>query len=319
MTLSDVRKPVGPAIQRGLRREKAGLILRNWELYLFLLPTLAYFLIFHYGPMYGAQIAFKDFYASRGILGSPWVGLKHFERFFRSFQFWTLIRNTIVLSFYQLGAGFPVPIILALLLNQLRSPKLKRVVQTVTYAPHFISVVVLVGMMSVFLSPRSGLVNAAIQSFGGEPVYFMARAHWFRHLYVWSGVWQRAGWSTIVYLAALSAISPDLHEAAIVDGATKLQRIVHIDIPGILPTAVILLILNMGRVMRLGFEKAFLMQNALNLETSEIIPTYVYKTRLLNAQYSFSAAVGLFNAVINLILLLAVNRAAKQLGQTSLW
>ena len=200
-------------------------------------------------------------------------------------------------------ASFPIPIILALLMNQLRSLRLKRAVQTVTYAPHFISTVVLVGMMGVFLSPRAGIVNQVIKALGNEPIVFMARSVWFRHLYVSSGVWQNAGWSTIVYLAALSAISPDLHEAAVVDGATKLQRIWH----------------NVGRVMRLGFEKAFLMQNALNLEVSEIIPTYVYKVGLINAQYSFSAAVGLFNALINLLLLLLVNRAAKSLGQTGLW
>ena len=299
--------------------KKAGRILRNYELYLFFAPTLVYFLVFHYGPMYGVQIAFKDFIASRGILRSPWVGLEHFERLFNSFQFWALLRNTLVLSVYQLAATFPIPIVLALMLNHLPSDRFKRLVQTVTYAPHFISIVVLVGMLHAFLSPRSGIVNHAIRLAGSEPVMFMARAGWFRHVYVWSTVWQQSGWATIVYLAALAGISQDLHEAAIVDGATKLQRILHIDLPGIMPTATILLILNVGRLMQLGFEKAFLMQSPLNLETSEIIQTYVYKVGLLGAQYSFSAAVGLFNSAINLVLLLSVNRLARSAGQTALW
>ena len=301
------------------RRRKWSSVRDNWDLYVFVLPVVIYFLVFHYGPMYGVQIAFKDFQAVRGITGSPWVGFKHFERFFQTYLFWTVLRNTVVLALYQLVAGFPVPIILALLMNQLRSQKLKRTVQTVTYAPHFISMVVLVGMMGVLLAPRAGIVNQAIRSLGGETIFFMARSQYFRHLYVWSGVWQTAGWNSIVYLAALSAISPDLHEAAIVDGATKFQRILKIDLPSIMPTAIILLILNTGRVMRLGFEKAFLMQTALNLDVSEIIQTYVYKVGLLNAQFSLSAAVGLFNSVINLLLLLAVNRIARKVGQISLW
>ncbi len=307
-------------VQTGGRlRALRGSLRENWDLYIFILPALVYFILFHYGPMYGVQIAFKDFMPVRGILGSPWVGLKHFQRFFETYLFWTVLRNTIVLAFYQLVAAFPIPIILALMINQVRTRWFKKTVQTVTYAPHFISMVVLVGMMSVLLSPRAGIVNQMIRGLGGETVFFMARARYFRHLYVWSGVWQTTGWSSIVYLAALSTISPDLHEAAIVDGATKLQRIWHIDLPGILPTAVVLLILNAGNVMRLGFEKAFLMQSALNLETSEIIQTYVYKLGLLNAQFSLSAAVGLFNNVINLTLLLTVNYIAKKVGQTSLW
>lgn len=291
----------------------------NWDLYIFILPAFVYFVIFHYGPMYGVQIAFKDFMPMRGIMGSPWVGVRHFERFFQTYLFWTVLRNTLVLAFYQLAASFPIPIILALMMNQARTKWFKKTVQTITYAPHFISIVVLVGMMSVLLSPRAGIVNQLIRALGGETVFFMGRAQYFRHLYVWSGVWQTTGWSSIVYLAALSTISPDLHEAAIVDGASKLQRIWHIDLPGILPTAVVLLILNAGNVMRLGFEKAFLMQSALNLEVSEIIQTYVYKLGLLNAQFSLSAAVGLFNNVINLTLLLMVNYVARKVGQTSLW
>ena len=294
-------------------------LIANYDLYLFLLPTLIFFIIFHYGPMYGIQIAFKDFFAVKGILGSPWVGFKHFIRFFNSFQFWTLLRNTIFLSFYQLLAGFPIPILLALMLNNVTCVPFKKVVQMVTYAPHFISVVVMVGMLNVFLSPNTGILNFIIQAFGGEPVYFMSKPGMFRDIYVWSGVWQTAGWSTIVYMAALAGIDQQLHEAATVDGANKLQRIWHIDVPGILPTAIVLLILNMGRVMRLGFEKALLMQNPLNIDTSEIITTYVYKVGLLGAQFSFSTAVGLFNSVINLVLLLLVNKMARKFSETSLW
>jgi len=292
---------------------------RRYELYLFVLPALLYFLIFRYYPMYGVQIAFRDFSGAKGFLGSPWVGLKHFYRFFNSFQFWIVIRNTLGLSFYQLVGGFPVPIILALSLNQVMRKGFKKVVQTVTYAPHFISVVTLAGMVLIFLSPTSGPIPKLIGLFGIEPPLLMARPEWFKTIYVASGIWQDAGWSAIVYLAALAAINLELHEAAIVDGATKLQRVRHIDIPGIMPTAVVLLILNMGSIMSVGFEKAFLMQNNANLDSSEIIATYVYKVGLLGAQYSFSTAVGLFNSVINLVLIVSVNRLARSLSDTSLW
>jgi putative aldouronate transport system permease protein len=294
-------------------------ILRNYDLYLLLAPTLLYFAIFHYGPMYGIQIAFKEFMASRGITGSPWVGFDHFERFFKSYQFWTVIKNTVGISLYQLAVAFPIPIMLALLLNQLTSQRFKRLVQTVTYAPHFISTVVMVGMIFLFLSPRHGLINKAIVALGFEPIFFMGSPEWFKTVYVWSGIWQNAGWAMIIYLAALSAINPDLHEAAMMDGASKLRRIWHIDLPGILPTIMILLILDIGNLMSIGFEKVFLMQTPLNLDSSEIIATYVYKVGLLQVQYSYSAAIGLFNNVINFILLLTVNQLAKKLRQTSLW
>lgn len=296
-----------------------GKIVRNYQLYLFLLPTLIYFAVFSYIPMYGVTIAFKSFKPHLGIMGSPWVGFANFERFFNADSFWPLIRNTTALSLYQLVASFPAPIVLALLLNYARSGRFKKVVQTVTYAPHFISTVVIVGMLAVFLSPQTGVVNGAIKALGGDPVLFMADSGWFRSIYVWSGVWQSAGWGTIIYLAALAGIDPGLHEAAIVDGASKLRRIWHVDLPGIAPTIVILLILNMGNIMSVGFEKAFLMQNALNLSSSEIITTYVYKVGLLSSQYSFSSAVGLFNSIINLVMLILVNRVARRLGQSSLW
>ena len=294
-------------------------VLRGRQLYLLLLPTLVFILIFRYIPMYGVIIAFKDFKPYLGMLGSEWVGFKHFIRFFNAPSFWAVITNTVSLSAYRLAAEFPIPIVLALAMNILPSPRIKKSVQFITYVPHFISTVVIVGMLNVFLSKNFGLVNHFIAAIGGERAFFLGVPKLFQSLYVWSGVWQNAGWASIIYLAALSSVDPQLHEAAIVDGATLWQRIIKIDIPGILPTVVILLILNVGRIMSLGFEKAYLMQNALNLQKSEIITTYVYKVGLLNAQFSFGAAVGLFNAAINCILLVAVNRAAKSLGQTGLW
>jgi len=307
-----------PEIERRVspkwRRVKA-----NYMLYLFVLPVVVYYFIFHYIPMYGVQIAFKNFVAIKGIMGSPWIGFNHFERFFKSYHFWTLIKNTLGISAYQLIAGFPVPIILALMMNYIRRTSIKRFIQTVTYAPHFISVVVLVGMILIFLSPRNGIVNTFIKAFGFESVFFMGEPAWFKSVYVWSGIWQNAGWGSIIYIATLAGVNPELYEAAIVDGASKLQRILYIDIPSILPTAIILLILNLGRIMSVGFEKVFLMQNDLNLSSSEIIATYVYKTGLLGAQFSFSSAVGLFNNVINFILLLSVNALARKYSSTSLW
>ncbi|WP_199616350.1 ABC transporter permease [Paenibacillus alkalitolerans] len=294
-------------------------MLHNYELYLLLLPTVLYFIVFHYVPIYGIQIAFKDFIAVKGITGSPWVGFEHFERFFNSFQFWVILRNTLELSLYELLIAFPAPIILALSLNQVTVQRFKKLVQTVTYAPHFISIVVVVGMLNLFLSPRSGLINQAISLFGGEPIFFMASPEWFKTIFVFSGVWQNIGWSAIIYLAALSAVSPDLHEAAVVDGANKWDRIRHIDFPSIMPTVVILLILNIGSFMVVGFEKVYLMQNSLNIDSSEVIQTYVYKAGLLGAQYSYSSAIGLFNAVVNFVLLVLVNLLAKKTKHTSLW
>lgn len=293
--------------------------LKNWELYLLFAPVALYFIVFHYIPMYGVQIAFKDFIANQGIWGSPWVGFKHFERFFDSFYFWRILSNTLGIGVYELIAGFPIPILLALMLNEVRSGRFRRFVQTVTYAPHFFSTVVLVGLLSLFLSPSSGLLNLIIMAFGGEAISFLTEPAWFKSLYVWSGVWQSMGWGSIIYLAALSGIDPQLHEAAKMDGASRLRRIWHINLPGITPTIVIMLILNVGTVLGVGFEKVFLMQNSLNMETSDVIATQVYRSGILGAQYSFSAAVGLFSAVINFILLLSVNRIARRVSGSSLW
>ncbi len=306
-----------PAINH--RKSLGKRILKSWQLYVFLLPALLYFIIFCYIPMYGVQLAFKEYNPIAGITRSPFVGLSNFKRFFNSYQFKQLLTNTVVLSLKQLAFSFPIPIIMALMINQIRKDRFKKFIQTATYAPHFISIVVLVGMLNIFFSARGGLVNQVVQAFGGDPILFMGEEKYFRNLYVWSGIWQNTGWNAIIYLAALASVSPDLHEAAIVDGASKWKRIWHIDIPSILPTIVILLILNFGQVMSLGFEKAFLMQNSLNIGQSEIISTYVYKVGLLNAQYGFATAVGLFNSLINFSLLILVNKLAKKLGNSGLW
>ena len=293
--------------------------LTQWQLYVLLLPALVYFVVFRYVPMYGVQLAFKDFWPNLGITGSPWVWFEHFERFFNSYQFESLLKNTLCLSLFQLAVSFPVPIVLAISINSLQSARFKRVVQTVTYAPYFISTVVLVGMINIFFSLNGGLVNTMIQAFGGDPVHFLGEEKWFRPLYVFSGVWQNMGWNTMIYIAALSGVNPELHEAAKIDGAGKLQRILHVDLPQITPTIVTLLILNVGKVMSVGFEKVYAMQNSMNLSVSEIISTYVYKVGLLDGQYGFSAAVDIFNAVINMILLITVNKLAKKMGGSSLW
>jgi putative aldouronate transport system permease protein len=307
--------------EKGLRRKRTLTLMRqNYMLYAFLLPVLVYIFLFHYLPLYGIQIAFRDFNASDGIMGSEWVGLYWLKFFVKSRRFVQILFNTLSISIYSLAVGFPIPIILALMINCVPGERFKRIAQTVTYMPHFISVVVLVGMMSVFFSPRSGFINTVISSLGGPSnTYFFGIPGYFRHLYVWSGIWQHAGWNSIIYIASLSAVSPELHESAILDGASRLQRIFHIDIPSIVPTMVILLILNCGSIMSVGFEKAFLMQNPLNLEVSEIIATYTYKIGLVQFEYSYSAAIGLFNNVINFIILISVNRAANKLSGSSLW
>jgi putative aldouronate transport system permease protein len=292
---------------------------RDYELYLFLLPAILYYIIFAYGPMYGVQIAFKDFNGSQGIWGSSWVGLKHFKNFFQSYYFWPLIRNTLTVSIYTLVAGFPVPIILALMLNEVKNEKFKSLVQTVTYAPHFISIVVLVGIITIVMSPNYGIVNLGLQALGFEKHNFMTDPKAFRHIYVLSGIWQSTGWNSIIYIAALSSVDPAIHESAVIDGASRLQRIWHINVKSIVPTMVILLILNAGSIMNVGFEKVFLMQNDLNSTTSDVISTYIYRRGMVKADYSFSTAVGLFNNVVNFILLMLVNTVSRKLGETSLF
>lgn len=295
-------------------------LVRNWRLYVLILPAVIALILFRYAPMYGLQIAFKDFKPAKGIIDSPWVGFKHFKNFISSYQFDKVLRNTINISVTSLLAGFPMPIIFALLLNQIRSQRAKKVLQTVTYMPHFISTVVLVGMLLVFLSPTTGLYGHAMRALGvAQPVNLLAQKEWFTPLYVLSGIWQNTGWDSIIYLAALSSISIDLYEAATVDGASKFKRMIYIDIPCIMPTAIILLIMNMGNIFSLGFEKIYLMQNNLNLPVSETINTYVYKQGIIGGKYSYSAAIGLFNTVINFVILLTVNQIAGRVSDTSLF
>jgi ABC-type polysaccharide transport system permease subunit len=292
---------------------------RHWQLYLLILIPLAYFVIFKYIPISNAVIAFKDYSPIKGPWGSPWVGFKNFDLFFHNPVFWTLLKNTFILACYLVLASFPIPIILAIALNELRQGLFRKTVQLVTYAPYFISTVVVVSMTLLVLSPRLGFVNDAIGLFGIPAVDFLGNPDYFRHIYVWSDVWQTTGYSAVIYLAALAGIDPALHEAAKVDGASRLQRIRHVDLPGILPTAVIILVLAVGNIMAIGFEKAFLLQNPLNQSQSEIIATYVYKTGLLNADFSMATAIGLFNSVINLVLLLIVNTIAKRITGNGLW
>jgi putative aldouronate transport system permease protein len=278
-----------------------------------------FFLIFKYYPMINAVLAFKDYNVIKGIWGSPWVGFKHFRMFFENPVFWTLIKNTLLISFYLLLAGFPVPILLALMLNEVRNQKFKRLIQLVSFAPYFISTVVMVSIIMLFLAPRLGFVNTAFNYFGMESKNYLGDPSMFSSIFVFSDIWQTAGYSAVVYLAALAAVDPTLYEAAKVDGASRIQKIMNVDLPGILPTVTIILILNVGSVMALGFEKIYLLQNKLNISSSEIISTYVYKIGLLNANYSFATAVGLFNSVINLVLLVAVNALARRLSNNSIW
>lgn len=292
---------------------------RSYQLYLLLLPALLYLFVYRYVPIYGLQIAFKDYSPFLGFADSPWVGFRNFTQFFESYYFVTVLRNTIVLSLLNIAISFPFPIVLALLLNQLRLGLFKRFSQTVYYAPFFLSKVVLVGMIFIFFSPRSGLVNQVLELIGFEPIFFMGEERWFRPLFVASGVWQETGWKSIIFLGALTAVSPELHESAIIDGASRFKRILYIDLPSILPTIMIILILSVGRMMTIEFDKTYLMQTPLNLGVSEVIQTFVYKRGLIEARYSFATAVGLFNSVVNFAILLVVNRVAGKLSEVSLW
>ncbi len=294
-------------------------IRRNWELYLFSLPGLALIIIFNYLPMYdGILMSFKNYVPKLGVNGSEWVGLKNYERFFSSYNFWKYLWNTLRLSLYSLAISWPAPIILALMVHELNGKWFKRIFQTVSYAPYFISTVVIVGMMNLMFDEK-GLVNNLIGILGAQPVNFALKISNFPHMYVWSGIWQGVGYGAVVYIAALSAVDPQQLEAAKIDGATKLQRIWYIELPCILPTAVIMLIFAFGSLLGSAFEKILLMQTPLNLEYSEVISTYVYKVGLLDSKFSFSAAVGMFNSVSNFVLLTLVNFIARRISSTSLW
>jgi putative aldouronate transport system permease protein len=313
------RKTVTRSIKRGFSEEAIKSFRKHWQLYVLIIPPALFFLIFKYYPMLNAVLAFKDYNVIKGIWGSPWVGFKNFNLFFDNPMFLTLVKNTIYVSGYLLLAGFPIPILLALMLNEVRNGRFKRLVQLVSFAPYFISTVVMVSIIMLFLAPRLGFVNVALNYLGMESINFLGEPGLFRSIYVWSDIWQTAGYSAVIYLAALAGVDPTLYEAAKVDGASRFQKIVNVDLPGILPTIVIILILNVGSVMAIGFEKIYLLQNPLNLGTSEIIATYVYDIGLRNANYSFATAVGLFNSVINLILLVGVNSLAKRFLNNSIW
>jgi multiple sugar transport system permease protein/putative aldouronate transport system permease protein len=307
-------------VHRAHRRNRWQSLRNNWQLWVMITPPLVWLVIYQYLPMWGVQIAFRDYTFAGGISGSPWVGWKHFEAFVNAFNFWTIIRNTIVLNVYSLVAGFPLPIVLALALNYVGQAWFKKTTQLVSYAPHFISTVIIVGMLFQFVA-TDGIVNQFLGLFGIGPIPFMAEPQYWKSLYVWSGVWQGVGFGCIIYLAALAGIDPTLHEAAILDGANKLQRMRDIDLPGIMPVAVILLILSMGSLLSSGFEKVILMQNNINKGTSEVIDSYVYNVGLAAPlpQWSYAAAVGLFKSVIGLILLFAVNQLARKMKVASLW
>jgi len=295
-------------------------IIKNWQLYIFIAPAFLYILIFNYFPIYGVQLAFKEFSLRAGITGSPLANpfYKYFQIFLNSYTFQEIIYNTVSLSLYGIIAGFPLPIILAILLNELNNKRFMKIVQNVTYAPHFISVVVLVSMVNLFFS-YTGLINQFVRFLGGSPVNFFMNPSYFPHLYIWSGIWANMGYSSIIYFASLSGVPPELHEAAIIDGASRLQRIWNINLPHIRPTIVILLILNTGSIMTIGFEKVFLMQSAVNLTRSEVISTYVYKLGIIQRSYSLGSAVGLFNNIINLVILLLVNWIAARISESSLF
>lgn len=303
---------------RGKKKTLWKRVLANWELYLLLIPGIVLTIIYKYIPIYGVQIAFRDYNPVLGFSGSPWVGLKWFQKFFTNYNSLNMIRNTVLLSFYTILWTFPVPIILSLIMNQLRCKRFKKAAQTILYAPHFVSLMIVCGMIRIFLSPYGGLITTIVSAFGGDTsVALLDRAENFRTIYIASAIWQDAGWGMIIYMASLASVDASLHEAAKVDGANTLQRIIHIDLPALVPMIVIQLIMSFGNLMNVGFEKAFLLQTDLNKAASQIIATYVYDQGMLKAMYSFSTAVGLFNTVVNIVLLIIVNKIAKKTADIS--
>lgn len=292
-------------------------IVNNRWLYVLILPAVAYLIIFNYLPMYGIQIAFRDYKAVKGIAGSAWVGLKHFQTFFDAYYFGRLISNTLLLNVLSLIFSFPVSIVMAILINNLKSARFKKLTQTVVYIPHFVSTVVLAGMIYILLSPTNGIINHFIQALGGQPIYFMNEASWFRPVYIISGIWQNAGWNSILYIAALAGIDQELYEAATIDGATKWQKVKYIDIPHIIPTATMMLILNCGSLMSSSTQKALLFQTGGNMAASDIIGTYVYTMGLGSGQFSYTTAIGLFVNIINFVMIIAANTFSNKLqGET---
>jgi putative aldouronate transport system permease protein len=306
-----MKQPASPILIRRIRK--------TWQLYVFILPAMVFYIIFKYMPIYGLQMAFQDYSPFLGYWKSPWVGFRHFRTFFNSPRSLSIIGNTLRISVMSLFVGFPAPIVLALMLHHAGNRVLKKTVQLVTFAPHFISTVVLVSMISVLFSSNNGIVNVVLEYLGFQRVFFMGRTQYFVPLYVVSGVWQNAGWNAVVYLAALAGVNPELHESALIDGANKILRIWHVDIPSILPTIVTMFLLAVGSLFSGGFEKVYLMQNDLNINVSEVIATLVYKRGLVGVDYSFAAAIGLMESVINVVLLTIFNRIAKTVSGSGLW
>ena len=291
---------------------------KNYSLYLLVLPVVAFYIIFHYLPMYGAIIAFKNYSPGKGILGSPWCGFDHFTSFFQSIYFGRILRNTLRISILNILFGFTAPIILALLINELKSRTYSRIVQTVTYLPHFISLVVVCGMLTDFLD-MNGVITQICMMFGLDNQNLLRVPDYFTTIYVASDIWQGVGWGSIIYLAALAGIDPSLHEAARIDGASRWRQIWTVDIPCILPTIITLLVLRMGSVMSVGYEKIILLYNSLTMEKADVISSFVYRKGLLESNYGFSTAVGLFNSVINMLLVVAANTISRKVNETSLW
>lgn len=299
--------------------KRSAKILERWQLYVLILPAFLFIALFVYKPMYGIVIAFQRYSLRGGVLGSRFIGLENFFRLFNSYWFPIILKNTITISALSILLGFPVPIIVALMANEIKSPSVKRVFQTVSYAPHFISTVVMCGMIILFLNPDYGIVNKLIGVFGIKPVYFMKEAGYFKWVYVLSGIWQEAGWGAIIYIAALSGVDSALLEAADIDGASRLQKIININLPAIMPTIIIMFILRCGSLLGVGYEKVYLLQNAGILSASEVISTYVYKVGLINQDFGFSTATGLFNNLVNAVILITVNSISRKVSETSLW
>lgn len=302
------------------QKKSIGKIIKSkWQLLVMFAVPLAWYIIFCYIPMYGIQLAFRDYNPRLGYLGSPFVGLRWFKQFFSSYYWTDIIWNTFSISLYSIVMGFPVPIVLAIIINELPGKRFKKILQNITYIPHFISIVVLCGMLYLFLSPQYGILNTMLGTFGIGPIGFLESSKYFKGVYVLSEVWQESGWSSIIYIAALAGIDPALYEAAKIDGAGRMKRIIHISLPGITPTIVTLLILKIGQIMSIGFEKAYLLQNDLNLKSSEIISTLVYKQGILQGNIGYATAVGLMNSCLNLLLIVLANKFCKRFFDTSLW
>lgn len=305
---------------RGSRVQRVGDHLkREWQLYLLLAPTVVWLLLFLYKPMYGLQIAFKDYSIFRGIAASPWIGFEHFETLFNNDQFLRAIKNTVLISFYSLLIGFPVPILLAVMFNEITNALFKRTAQTVVYLPHFISSVIIAGIVITAFSPSSGIVNTVIEFFGGDSIYFLTKPEWFRPIFIGSGIWQEAGFSSIVYLAAIAGVSPTLYESAVVDGASRWQMIWKITIPSIMPTIIIMLIIRIGNILEVGFEMIILLYQPATYATADVINTFIYRQGVQGGQYDLAAAAGLFNAVVAFVLVMTANTISKRYSRTSLW